>query len=137
VRDRVWPGRATRWLGAVAALAFACTIPLAACTPQVPHVSTADVHALPPLTAEEGNHAGGNRRKRRASSATLTRTHPLDAANSGFDVDTVIADTRAITRPGVRRGGSPQELEAANYILGRLRAMGFEPRSRRSRCPMG
>ena len=95
------------------------------------------MHALPPLTAEEGNHAGVQAKEARKQAATLTRTHPLDAANSGFDVDTVIADTRAITRPGVRRGGSPQELEAANYILGRLRAVGFEPRVETFPLPNG
>ncbi len=69
--------------------------------------------------------------------AVLTRRHPMRLARSAFDLDAVLADTRAIVRPGVRAGGSAEERTAAEYIVRRLKAMGFSPRVEEFGLPNG
>lgn len=119
----------------LAAIVLMATGLLFACAPARSRVSAGDL-ALAPLAADEASGSLLATRAARAVPRALTRPHPMKAA-SGFDIDGVLADTRAIVRPGVRVGGSAEEHAAGDYILGRLRGMGLSASVERFGLPNG
>lgn len=88
---------------------------------------TAEGFGLTPLAQGEATRSAAASEAAKLP-ATLTRTYPMKSASTRFDIDRVLADTREITRPGVRAGGSAEEREAAEYIVKRLEAMDLSPR---------
>jgi hypothetical protein len=62
---------------------------------------------------------------------------PKPARPPGTDVGRVLADTKAIVDFGVRKGGSKAEKRAFDYILARLREMGYEPKVESFELPDG
>ncbi len=71
-----------------------------------------------------------------AVAATESAAPPV-AKPPATDVARVLADTKAIVDFGVRKGGSRAERRAFDYILRRLRDLGYEPRTESFALPDG
>lgn len=117
------------------ALALASVVGLGACTPASRVGSEGLGLAL--VGGGEATRATTATAAATKLPSTLTRTYPMKRASTQFDIDAVLADTRAITRPGVRTGGSDGEREAADYIVKRLEEMGLSPRVEEFPLPNG
>lgn len=106
---------------AVLLAAAACAPPrtVAPATPgaSVPASSVPSAVAGVPATASQPATPTG---PAVTASATVKPAKPLS-----FSVSRVLADTRAITKFGVRESGSSAEHKAADYVAGRFRSMGY------------
>ena len=117
-----------RRVGRFALLALGALVlaSLSACAPSGSRIS-ADGFALPPIASVESTAGGIHSRRAPKPPTILKRPYPMKAPAGEYALETVLADARAITRPGARTGGSAEEYAAGEYILKRLRAMGFTP----------
>lgn len=72
-----------------------------------------------------------------APPATTATATPKSVGRLIFSVDRVLADTKEIEHFGVRVPGSRQESAAADYVIRRLRSMGYEVSIEEFRAPAG
>ena len=64
-------------------------------------------------------------------------TSPAPLAPARFDGVAALKHVAALARIGVRRSGTTNEREGADYIVARLRSMGYEPQVRTFKLPNG
>jgi Iap family predicted aminopeptidase len=119
-------------LGCAVGLACAAALLVSGCTttPPVPTVHVPGP-ASATLSATETPPTGDT-----TASAAAT-VSPAPVAPLTFSVKRVLADSRAIEAFGVRVGGSSAEREAADYVAGRLRSMGYDVTVQKFPAPAG
>jgi hypothetical protein len=122
----------------LAAALLAALLLLAACSAPVkvaPPVVPAPAPSSSTTTAVTATSVPGPSTVATGSSVATEASAP--AAQRAFSVSRVLADTRAISRIGVRVGGTAKELEAADYVVGRLTSMGYAVSIQKFKVPGG
>ena len=123
LRPRIGSSVAARGRGAFLVLCLAAAL-MAACT-AAPSV-TRDAGTFPPPGSIAPTGTTSSEPATSAMPATPETPTPEPAKPASFNVNRVLADTRAIEDFGRRVAGGSQEKAAADYVAARLRSMGYK-----------
>lgn len=101
-----------------------------------PRTSAVDRQAVSP-SASVGTTRVARVQRTASNASDALRARSSQPSDRGFDLDAVLRDVSALTRRGVRTGGSSGEKTAADYIVRRLASLGLHARTERFKLSNG